>query len=92
MDGYEQFQEATNTLKSEVKKQSKDYLKCSVVKWKETDYFTTSKKDIRKIKKISKLGSALRDSAGMVIGDVYDRGAKELGKHISRYIKESRTE
>jgi len=32
--GYEQYKEATNPLASEGKKQSKDYLKCSVVRWK----------------------------------------------------------
>ena len=33
----------------------------------------------RKIKN-SKLGSALRETTGMLVSDAYDRGAKELGK------------
>ena len=45
--------------------------------------------------KNSKLGSALRETTGMVVGDVYDRGAKELGKRkygkpVSQYMKDKR--
>jgi len=45
----------------------------------------------RKVKTL-KLGSALRKTTGNVIGDVYDRGAKELSKNkygepLSQYMK-----
>jgi hypothetical protein len=48
----------------------------------------------RKVKKTA-LGKALRDSAGSAIGDVYDRGAREIGKNkygkpISQYMRNER--
>ena len=44
--------------------------------------FDDNKKGYNRKVKNCALGKALRDSAGMAIGDVYDRGAEELGKKI----------
>jgi len=46
--GYEQYKEATNPLASEGKKRLKDYLKCSVERWKVMASLKISKKDITK--------------------------------------------
>ena len=58
-------------------------------------FFKDLKKGYNKKVKNSKLGSALRESAGMAIGDVYDKGAKELGKNkygkpVSQYMKDAK--
>ena len=55
-------------------------------------FFKDIKKGYNRKIKNSDLGKALRDSAGTAIGDVYDRGAKELGKNkygkpISQYMR-----
>jgi len=54
--------------------------------------FDDIKKGYNRKVKNSDLGKALRESAGMAIGDVYDRGAEELGKNkygkpISEYMR-----
>ena len=58
-------------------------------------FFKDIKKGYNRKVKNSKLGSALRDSAGMAISDGYDRGAKELGKYkygkpVSQYMKDTK--
>jgi len=58
-------------------------------------FFKKNKKGYNKKVKNSALGSALRDSAGMAIGDEYDKGQKrigenEYGKPISEYMKNKR--
>ena len=55
-------------------------------------FFKDIKKGYNRKIKNSDLGKALRDSAGTAIGDVNDRGAKELdknkyGKPISQYMR-----
>ena len=55
--------------------------------------FRKNKKGYNKKVKNSALGKALRDSAEMAIGDVYDKAGKELdknkyGKPISQYMKD----
>jgi len=65
-----------------------------VKKWKES-FFNDIKKGYNREVKNSKLGSALRKTTGNVIGYVYDRGAKELGKNkygkpLSQYMKDKR--
>ena len=58
-------------------------------------FFNDVEKGYNRKVKNSKLGSALRDTAGMAIGDVHDRGAKELGKYkygkpVSQYMKDAK--
>jgi len=58
-------------------------------------FFKDLKKGYNKKVKNSKSGSALRETTGMVVGDVYDRGAKELGKYkygkpVSQYMKDTK--
>jgi hypothetical protein len=61
-------------------------------RWKEKDFFDDFKKGYNRKVKNSALGKALRESAGTAVGDVYDKGAKELGKNkygkpISQYMR-----
>ena len=94
--GYEQYQDAMNPLKSKFKKlfggelesesESEDEVQGGKISFKGI------KKAYKKNVKNTKLGKALRDSAGMAIGDVYDKAGKELdknkyGKPISQYMK-----
>ena len=63
--------------------------------WKETDFLKDLKKGYNRKVKNSKLGSALRETTGMLVSDAYDRGAKELGKNkygkpLSQYMKDKR--
>jgi len=98
--GYEQYQAARNPLKSEGKKAIKGLSKLfgGELEGDEMEgegIFDDIKKGYnRKVKK-SALGKALRDSAGSAIGDVYDRGAREIGKNkygkpISQYMRNKR--
>ena len=57
--------------------------------------FDDIKKGYNRKVKNSKLGSALRETTGMLVSDAYDRGAKELGKNkygkpLSQYMKDKR--
>jgi len=102
--GYEQFKEATDPVGSELKKTGKKaiqgFSKMFGGEMEGEDmegdgFFKDLKKGYNRKVKNSKLGSALRDSAGMAIGDVYERGAKELGKHkygkpVSQYMKDTK--
>ena len=98
--GFEQYKEATNPLASEGKKALKGLSKMFGGEMEgenmEGDgFFKDLKKGyIRKVKN-SKLGSALRETTGMLVSDAYDRGAKELGKNkygkpLSQYMKDKR--
>ena len=58
-------------------------------------FFKDLKKGYNRKIKNSKLGSALRETTGMLVSDAYDRGAKELGKNkygkpVSQYMKDKR--
>ena len=98
--GYEQFKEATNPLRSEGKKAIKGLSKMFGGEMEGEDmegdgFFKDLKKGYNRKVKNSKLGSAIRDSAGMAISDAYDRGAKELGKNkygkpVSQYMKDTK--
>ena len=96
--GYEQFKEATNPLKSEGTKAIKGLSKMFGGEMDDMEgdgFFKDIKKGYNKKVKNSKLGSALRDSAGMAISDGYDRGAKELGKYkygkpVYQYMKDTK--
>jgi hypothetical protein len=98
--GYEQFKEATNPLRSEGKKAIKGLSKMFGGEMEGEDmegdgFFKDLKKGYNRKVKNSKLGSAIRETTGMVVGDVYDRGAKELGKNkygkpLSQYMKDKR--
>jgi len=103
--GYEQYQEAVNPLKSEGKKALKGLSKMfggELESESEDDEVQGGKISFKGIKKAynknvknTKLGKALRDSAGMAIGDVYDKAGKELdknkyGKPISQYMKDKK--
>jgi hypothetical protein len=93
--GYEQYKEATNPLASEGKKAIKGLSKMFGGEMEGEGFFDDVKKGYNRKVKNSKLGSALRDTAGMAIGDVYDRGAKELGKYkygkpVSQYMKDAK--
>jgi len=100
--GYEQFQEATNPLKSEGKKVIKGLSKLfgGELEGDEDEmegegFFDDIKKGYNKKEKKSALGKALRESAGMAISDGYDRGAREIGKNkygkpISQYMRNKR--
>jgi len=57
--------------------------------------FDDIKKGYNRKVKNSDLGKALRESAGMAIGDVYDKGAKKIGKNkygkpISQHMRDKR--
>jgi len=97
--GYEQFKEATDPVGSELKKTGKKaiqgFSKMFGGEMEGDGFFKDLKKGYNKKVKNSKLGSALRETTGMVVGDVYDRGAKELGKHkygkpVSQYMKDAK--
>jgi hypothetical protein len=93
--GYEQYKEATNPIASEGKKALKGLSKMFGGEMEGDGLFDDIKKGYNKKVKNSKLGSAVRESAGMAIGDVYDRGAKELGKNkygkpLSQYMKDTK--
>ena len=98
--GYEQFQEATNPLKSEGKKVIKGISKLfggelDGDEMEGEGFFDDIKKGYNKKVKNSALGKALRESARSAISDGYDRGAKELGKNkygkpISQYMRNKR--
>lgn len=58
--------------------------------------FTNAKKSYNTKIKNSKLGTALRNSTGNILGDIYDKGENELGKNkytrpISEYMKDEKT-
>jgi len=93
--GYEQYKEATNPLQAEGKKAINGLSKMFGREMEGEGYFDDVKKGYNRKVKNSKLGSALRDSAGMAISDSYDRGAKELGKYkygkpVSQYMKDTK--
>ena len=93
--GYEQYKEATNPLASEGKKVIKGLSKMFGGEMEGDGLFDDIKKGYNRKVKNSKLGSALRESAGNVIGDVYDRGGRELGKNkygktLSQYMKDTK--
>jgi len=93
--GYEQYKEATNPLASEGKKAIKGLSKMFGGEMEGEGFYDDVKIGYNRKVKNSKLGSALRDSAGMAIGDVYDRGAKELGKYkygktVSQYMQDAK--
>jgi hypothetical protein len=57
--------------------------------------FTNAKKTYNKNIKNSKLGTALRKTTGNILGDIYDKGEKDLGKNrntrpISEYMKDTK--
>ena len=83
--GYEQFKEATDPVGSELKKTGKKAIqKFSNMFGGEMEgdgFFKDIKKGYNRKVKNSALGKALRESAGTAIGDVYDKGAKELGEN-----------
>ena len=94
--GYEQFKEATDPVGSELKKTGKKaiqgFSKMFGGEMEGDGFFKDIKKGYNRKVKNSALGKALRESAGTAIGDVYDRGAKELdknkyGKPISQYMR-----
>ena len=94
--GYEQFKEATDPVGSELKKSGKKavqrFSKMFGGEMEGDGFFKDIKKGYNRKIKNSDLGKAFRDSAGTAIGDVYDRGAKELGKNkygkpISQYMR-----
>jgi len=98
--GYEQYKEATNPLASEGKKVIKGLSKMFGGEMEGDGLFDDIKKGYnrkvnnRKVKN-SKLGSALRETTGMLVSDAYDRGARELGKNkygkpLSQYMKDKR--
>ena len=98
--GYEQFKEATDPVGSELKKTGKkaiqEFSKMFGGEMEGDGFFKDIKKGYNRKVKNSALGSALRDSSGMAIGDVYDRGAKELdknkyGKPISQYMRKKKS-
>jgi len=102
--GYEQFKEATDPVGSKLKKTGKKaiqrFSKIFGGEMKGEDmegdgFFKDLKKGCNRKVKHSRLGSALRETTGMVVGGVYDRGAKELGKikygkPVSQYMKDKR--
>jgi hypothetical protein len=57
--------------------------------------FTNAKKSYNKNIKNSELGTALRKYTGNILGDVYDKGEKQLGKNkytrpISEYMRDTK--
>jgi len=95
--GYEQFKEATNPIKSEYKKVINGLSKMfggelDGDEMEGEGFFDDIKKGYNRKVKNSDLGKALRGSARSAIGDVYDKGAKEIGKNkygkpISQYMR-----
>jgi len=95
--GYEQYQAARNPLKSEGKKAIQGFSKMfgGGLEGDEMEgdgFFKDIKNGYNRKVKNSDLGKALRESAGSAIGDVYDRGAREIGKYkygkpISQYMR-----
>ena len=90
--GYEQFQSAVNPIGSKVKSWFGGEMDMEM---EGEGFLKDIKKGYNRKVKNSKLGSALRKTTGNVIGDVYDRGAKELGKNkygepLSQYMKTKR--
>jgi hypothetical protein len=93
--GYEQFQEATNPLKSEGKKAIKGLSKMFGGEMEEMEgdgFFKDIKKGYNRKVKNSDLGKALRGTARSAISDGYDLGQKELGKYkygkpVSQYMR-----
>ena len=93
--GYEQYQEAKNPLRSEGKKAIQGFSKMFGGEMEGDGFFKDVKKEYNRKVKNSKLGEALRDSAGMAISDGYDLGSKELGKYkygkpVSQYMKDTK--
>jgi len=98
--GYEQYKEATNPLASEGKKVIKGLSKMFGGEMEGGEMegdglFDDIKKGYNRKVKNSKLGSALRETTGMLVSDAYDRGARELGKNkygkpLSQYMKDKR--
>jgi len=93
--GYEQFKDATNPVRSGIKKLFGGEMKGDEEEMEGEGDFDDIKKGYNKKVKNSDLGKALRGSAKSAIGDVYDRGAKKLGKNkygrpISQYMKNKR--
>ena len=88
--GYEQYKSAVNPIGSKVKSWFGGEMDMEG-----EGFLKDIKKGYNRKVKNSKLGKALRESSGKVIGDVYDRGAKELGKNkygepLSQYMKTKR--
>jgi len=86
--GYEQYKEATNPLASEGKKVIKGLSRMfggelDGDEMEGEGIFDDIKKGYTKKVKNSALGKAFRESAGMAIGNVYDKGAKKLEVKIS---------
>jgi len=91
--GYEQFKDATNPVRSGLKKLFGGELDDDEMEGE--GFFYDIKKGYNKKIKNSDLGKALRGSAKSAISDGYDRGAKELGKNkygkpISQYMRNKR--
>ena len=95
--GYEQYKEAMSPLQAEGKKALKGLSKMFGGEMEGEFFFDDIKKGFNKKVKNSKLSKALRESSGMAIGDVYDRGAKELGKNkygkpLSQFMKDKKVQ
>jgi len=93
--GYEQFKEATNPVRSGIKKLFGGELDSDEEELEGEGIFDDIKKGYNRKVKNSDLGKALRGSAKSAISDGYDRGANELGKNkygkpISQYMKNKR--
>ena len=87
--GYEQFQSAVNPIGSKFKSM---FGGGEDEEMEGGNFFKKMKKGYNKNVKNSALGSALRETTGNVIGDVYDKAGKELnknkyGKPLSQYMK-----
>jgi len=90
--GYEQYKSAVNPIGSKVKSWFGGEMDMEM---EGEGFLKDIKKGYNRKVKNSKLGKALRESSGKVIGDVYYRGAKELGKNkygkpLSQYMKDKK--
>jgi hypothetical protein len=86
---YTEYQKAKNSIGSKVKY----WFGGGDMEMDGGNVFTNAQKSYNKNIQNSKLGSALRKSTGNILGDVYDKGENELGKHkytkpISEYMRE----
>ena len=93
--GYEHFKDATNPVRSGIKKLFGGEIEGDEKEMEGEGFFYDIKKGYNRKVKNSDLGKALRGSAKSAISDGYDRGARELGKNkygkpISQYMKNKR--